>query len=122
MSSCETKKSRRKKKTTSKPYMVNDEILFKDVSDRNLVARILFNDMGYFVDIRRYRGLYPSCNGIRTSIENFHRIADVIINKENEIKYGPGAPMKTPELSINEEEAKLVKECLDGNNDHIENK
>lgn len=102
------KTKRNKSQGTKKPYSTIDEVLYDKVYDRNMHARILFNDMGYYVDIRRYKGLFPSTYGIRIRADDFQGIADGLINKINEIKYGPGAPPQSPQLNLTEEEEKMI--------------
>lgn len=68
----------RPKSNNSKPYTLNDSIISKKVVGSNLHVKLLKNERGYFVDLRRYDFGKPSKYGVRLSARNFKIACDYL--------------------------------------------
>lgn len=66
------------KTNKSKPYTLNDSIISKKVVGSNLHVKLLKNERGYFVDLRRYDLGRPSKYGVRLSVKNFKIACDYL--------------------------------------------
>ena len=57
-----------------KPYPYDDKILFENIEEGNVHLRVLSNEKGVFVDVRKYYDDKPSRKGIRMPIETFESL------------------------------------------------
>lgn len=81
----------------------NSKTIYEKIYKANVHVCLLEMDGSYYVDIRKFYGTYPSVHGVSVPAESFQTMADGVINKINEIKYGPGAPLETPILNASED-------------------
>ena len=72
--------------SSKKPYPYNDQILFEIVEEGDLRFRVLNNEKGTFVDIRRYFNDKPSPKGIRLPIEVFDKILKSYMASDYKLK------------------------------------
>ena len=58
-------------KKFSTPYPYHDTEISKINLDKNVVFRIIENEVGKFADIRRYENETPTVKGIRITLKEF---------------------------------------------------
>ena len=71
--------SSNKKSKLKTAYNVADDVLAEIPIDKKLKVKILKYKDAFYIDIRKYFGIYPSRKGIRISTSVF---SDIIKNKE----------------------------------------
>lgn len=57
-----------------KPYPYDDKILYENIEGENVHLRVLSNEKGVFVDVRKYFHDKPSRKGIRIPVETFESL------------------------------------------------
>lgn len=57
-----------------KPYPYDDKILYENIEEGNVHLRVLSNEKGVFVDVRKYFDDKPSRKGIRMPVETFENL------------------------------------------------
>lgn len=67
-----------KKTKEKKPYDLNDLELKTISLNENLKVRLIANDNGYFIDLRKYFKGYPTKKGIRILATKFIAAADML--------------------------------------------
>ena len=58
-------------KKFSTPYRYHDTEISKVNLDKNIIFRIIENEAGKFVDIRKYENEVPTVRGIRITLQEF---------------------------------------------------
>jgi len=71
--------SSNKKSKLKTAYNISDDVLAEIPIDKKLKVKILKYKDAFYIDIRKYFGIYPSRKGIRISTSTF---SDIIKNKE----------------------------------------
>ena len=61
-------------KPKDKRYNLHDFIIIDKNIEENIKFRVLLNEKGKFVDIRRYYGPFPMIEGVRMNIEVFMKM------------------------------------------------
>lgn len=73
------------KKTNGNKYdLVDKELRIIHIND-DIKARLIANDNGYFVDVRKYYKGYPTKKGIRILATKFVTVADILKKDIDEI-------------------------------------
>ena len=60
------------------PYRYHDTEISKVDLDKNVIFRIIENEAGKFVDIRRYENKIPTTKGIRITLQEFKNLLQSI--------------------------------------------
>jgi hypothetical protein len=68
-----------KKSKLKTAYNISDDVLAEIPIDKKLKVKILKYKDAFYIDIRKYFGIYPSRKGIRISTSVF---SDLVKNKE----------------------------------------
>lgn len=63
-----------------KEYELQDNVVTLITLDNNVKVKVLENEKGKFVDLRKYYGELPTKKGIRVTTDKFKEIIEVIKN------------------------------------------
>lgn len=61
-------------------YTLEDKEIKRINLDGDIVVRLLTNNLGAFVDIRKYYKGYPTKKGIRIYVNNYTKINDLLMD------------------------------------------
>ena len=87
MSKAEVKKDiEKQEKKEKRKYDLNDKTLNEKIFFDCLHGKIIKNEKGHYVDIRKYFNRHPSTKGIRLRIDDFEEVAEYLIPLIKELK------------------------------------
>lgn len=68
-------------------YTLEDKEIKRVNLDGDIVVRLLTNNLGAFVDVRKYYKGYPTKKGIRIYVNNYIKINDLLMDDIKKLSY-----------------------------------
>lgn len=65
------------------PYPYNDKVIMETV-ENDVHFRVISNERGVFVDIRKYFNMKPTQKGVRMPVDSFDNIYKAYMNSEHD--------------------------------------
>lgn len=88
MSKAEVKKDveKEEKKDKKRKYDLNDKTIHERIFFDCLHGKIIKNEKGHYIDIRKYFNRHPSTKGVRLRIDDFEEVAGYLLPLIKELK------------------------------------
>ena len=89
MSKAEIKKDAAKEeKKEKRKYDLNDTTVDEKIFFDCLHGKVIKNEKGYYVDIRKYFNRHPSTKGVRLRVDDFKQVAEYLVSLIKDIEDG----------------------------------